>query len=245
MVVVPQPKDKQETSPKLSVKDYASQRTPTTSFFFDTSHNATNHGPRAPIFEGKVPFSRRPSVRLDRQLEPLDGGFHCASDDTLLGGVSRAAVSIYLFYHARGEWGLTGRNRRKCLNTSTTARWTPSPGAPFDGGLYCAFADTLFDGISCSVLSIYSFSHPNGRADSRRRDNLVDIMPSTPPQKERHHATSWANVNSDIALLLFLLPTPPPLPHYFFFFVNVSIGVWGCYFLREERGGRRRGRERR
>jgi hypothetical protein len=132
-------------------------------FFFDTSHNATNHGPRAPIFEGKVPFSRRPSVRLDRQLEPLDGGFHCASDDTLLGGMSRAAVSIYLFYHARGEGGLTGGNRRKCLNTSTTARWTPSPGAPFDGGLYCAFADTLFDGISCSVLSIYSFFTPQWR----------------------------------------------------------------------------------
>jgi hypothetical protein len=65
--------------------------------FLDTSHNATNHGPGDPIFKGKVPFSQRPNIRLDHRLAPIDGGFHCASDDTLFGGVSRAAVSIYLW----------------------------------------------------------------------------------------------------------------------------------------------------
>ena len=135
-------------------------------FFLDTSHNATNHGPGDPIFKGKVPFSQRPSVRLDHRLAPIDGGFHCASDDTLFGGVSRAAVSIYLFYRARGGGGLTGGNRRKCQITSAAAFWTPSPGAPFDGGLYWAFANTLFDGISRSVLSIYSFFTPRWRGDS-------------------------------------------------------------------------------
>ncbi len=135
-------------------------------FFFDTSHNATNHGPGDLIFEGKMPFSQRPSVRLDRRLAPIDGGFHCASDDNLFGGVSCAAVSIYLFYRARGGGGLTGGNRRKCLNTLAAARWTPSPGVPFDGVFYCAPFDTSCDGISRSVLSIYSFSTPRWRGDS-------------------------------------------------------------------------------
>ena len=132
-------------------------------FFFDTSHNATNHGPGAPIFEGKVRLSRRPSVRLDRWLAPIDRGFRYASNDNLFGGVSRAAVSIYLFYRARGGGGLTGGNRQKFLNTSAAARWTPSPGVPFDGVFYCASFDTSFDGISRSVLSIYSFFTPRWR----------------------------------------------------------------------------------
>jgi hypothetical protein len=135
-------------------------------FFLDTSHTATNHGPGDTIFEGKLPFSQRPSVRLDRQLAPIDGGFHCASEDTLFGGMARASVSIYLFYRARGGGGLTGGNRRKCLNTSAAARWTPSPGVPFAGGFYCASFDSSFDGISRFVLSIYSFFTPRWRGDS-------------------------------------------------------------------------------
>jgi hypothetical protein len=68
---------------------------PQPSLFFDTSHNATNHGPGAPIFEGKVPFSQQPSVQLDRRVAPFDGGFHCAYKDTLFG-------------RARGEGGTVG-----------------------------------------------------------------------------------------------------------------------------------------
>ena len=34
------------------------------------------------------------------------------------------------------------------------------------------------------------------------------------------------------------------LPHRFVVCLNVSIGVWGCSFLWEERGGMRQGRER-
>ena len=99
-------------------------------------------------------------------MASIDGGFYCASDYTLIVGVPRAAVAIYLHYYTRGGGGLTGRIGRKRRNTSAAARRTPSPGAPIDGGIICASADTLFDCISRSVLSIFQFFTPNWRGDS-------------------------------------------------------------------------------
>ena len=135
-------------------------------FFLDTSHIATNHDPRDPIVEGKVPFSQRPSVRLDRRLAPIDGGFIMHLKIPYL-AACHVPPSLLIYSTVLGAGGgLTGGNRRKCLNTSATARWTPSPGVPFDGVFYCASFDTSFDGISRSVLFIYSFFTPRWRGDS-------------------------------------------------------------------------------
>jgi hypothetical protein len=78
-------------------------RLPRFFFFFNTSHNAPTikHSPGAPIFKGKVPFSRRPSIRLDRRLAPFDKGFYYASDFALLGGVS----SLFIFLPFSGGGG--------------------------------------------------------------------------------------------------------------------------------------------
>ncbi len=54
--------------------------------------------------------------------------FYCASVSTLFGGVSRASVSIYLIYHTQGRGELISRNRRECLNASTTGRSDASAG---------------------------------------------------------------------------------------------------------------------
>jgi hypothetical protein len=99
-------------------------------------------------------------------MASIDGGFYCSYDYTLIVGVPRAAVAIYLHYYTRGGGGLTGRIGRKRRNTSAAARRTPSPGAPLDGGFICASADTLFDCISRSVLSIFQFITPKWRGDS-------------------------------------------------------------------------------
>ena len=100
----------------------------------------------------------RPFLRNQASFGPEDGinrrGFYRAYDRTLLVGVPRAAVAIYLYYYTRGGGGLTGRIGRKRRNTSAAARRTPSPGAPLDGGFICASADTLLGCISRSVLSI-------------------------------------------------------------------------------------------
>ena len=87
-------------------------------------------------------------------MASIDGGFYRAYDRTLLVGVPRAAVAIYLFFYTRGGGGLTGRIGRKRRNTSAAARRTPSPGAPLDGGFICASADVSFYDISRSDLSI-------------------------------------------------------------------------------------------
>ncbi len=109
-------------------------------------------------------------------MASIDGGFYCASDCILLVGVTRAAVSLYLYYSTRGGGGLTGRIGRKRRNTSAAARRTPSPGAPLDGGFICASADALFYYISRSVLSKFHFFTPKWRGDS-----AAARVPSPPP----------------------------------------------------------------
>ena len=140
------------------------QRTPgSIRFFFFVPHlpQRNRPWPQSPDFKGKVPISRRPSVLLDHWLAPLDGGFYYASEDTLFGGVPRAADFIYFFLPSSGRGGTHRRKSTEMLEyVGSRSLDAVAGGAPLDGGLYCAFADTLFDGISCSFLSICSFFTP-------------------------------------------------------------------------------------
>ena len=139
-------------------------------------------------------------------MASIDGGFYCASDYTLIVGVPRAAVAIYLHYYTRGGGGLTGRIGRKRRNTSAAARRTPSPGAPLDGGFICASADTFFYDISRFVLSIFQFFTPKWRGDpaaapgggggcdeghGRREEERMAVGQRTRDEKEAMGTEEW------------------------------------------------------
>jgi hypothetical protein len=129
-------------------------------FFFETPLTKhTGPWPRNPEFKGtSCPFLHdQASDRTAAPRHQSTGFFYCASEYThsALGGVTRADVSVYLYYCTLDGGGLTGRIGRKRHNTLAAARRTPSPGAPLDRGFICASADTLFSCISRSILSIF------------------------------------------------------------------------------------------
>ena len=129
-------------------------------------------------------------------MASIDGGFYCASDYTLIVGVPRAAVAIYLHYYTRGGGGLTGRIGRKRRNTSAAARRTPSPGAPLDGGFVCASADTSFYDVSRIVLSIFHFFTPKCRGDSAAA-RVTSPPPLSPASTMDFLATQRASRNTN------------------------------------------------